>query len=272
MRIFIIRAIFFFLVVFYTSVLSAQYYGSSRQAYSHPTTTKIERVVRLDGPHWAGPHSGCMMCMGNHLISTHGQSYTSLNKLGWQQWSIVHDNTHNNKIKRSAVKKKRDNENLIFVPTPHDVVDKMLEVAEIQSDDVVYDLGCGDGRIVIAAADKYGVKAVGYEINGDLVKRAKERATKGKFTSFLSAGSVEIRQQDILTVDLSSATVVTLYLFPELNKKLVPQLKKMGKGARIVSHYHKIPGLVENAEFSVLSKDRSRHTIYLYKIHNINYL
>ena len=99
MRIFIIRAIFFFLVVFYTSVLSAQYYGSSRQAYSHPTTTKIERVVRLDGPHWAGPHSGCMMCMGNHLISTHGQC--GIKSDGSSLYSVPHQGKSQAKEKHS---------------------------------------------------------------------------------------------------------------------------------------------------------------------------
>jgi predicted RNA methylase len=119
----------------------------------------------------------------------------------------------------------------MFVATPDPVVDRMLELAEIRPDDVVYDLGCGDGRIVIAAAKKYGVKAVGIEIDPKLVEQAKGNV-KTKGVEHL----VTIRQGDIFEEDFSHATVVTMYLLPDLNVKLMPKLKQLQEGTRIVSH------------------------------------
>jgi len=120
---------------------------------------------------------------------------------------------------------------VVYVPTPQPVVNKMLELAEIKKGDVVYDLGCGDGRIVVTAAKKYGVKAVGFDIDPERVKEARENVRTNKVEHL-----VTIKQADIFTLDLSEATVVTLYLLPELNVKLMPQLAKMKPGSRIVSH------------------------------------
>lgn len=119
-----------------------------------------------------------------------------------------------------------------FDPTPQEVVDRMLALAGVQTSDVVYDLGAGDGRVVIAAAKKYGAKAVGFEIDPGLVKLARENVRKQGMEKW-----VEIRQQDFLTADLSSATVVTLYLSYDGNLALRPQLMRQLKpGARIVSY------------------------------------
>jgi SAM-dependent methyltransferase len=119
-----------------------------------------------------------------------------------------------------------------FVPTPEDVVEEMLKLAEVGKNDVVYDLGSGDGRIVITAAKKYGAKGVGFDIDEGLVKQAQENARKAGV-----ADRVEFRVQDVMTVDLSPATVVTLYLLPESNLKLRPRLQsQLWPGARIVSH------------------------------------
>ena len=118
-----------------------------------------------------------------------------------------------------------------FVPSPQEVVDKMITVAGVKKGDVVYDMGSGDGRIVIAAAKK-GARAVGFEIDGDLVKESRENIRKAGVQNL-----AEIRQQDILTVDFSPATVVTMYLLPDVNLKLKPNLQKQLKsGSRIVSH------------------------------------
>lgn len=253
---YILKILVFLVIVLYSFNICGQSYRSNRHAYSYSSSSTS--VVRLAGPEWVGPHPGCMMCMGNHLISTHGKSYFYLNRVGWQQWATIHDNVHNQRIKTRVSVQKSD-PNLIFVPTSQNVVEEMLRVAEIQPNDILYDLGCGDGRIVITAAQKYGIRAVGYEINPDLVKVAKSRV------GFLNA--VEIKQQDILTVDLTPATVIALYLFPELNKKLVPQFKKMSAGSRIVSHYHKVPGLIEDGVFHI-----DGHAIYLYKIKQPTYV
>ena len=120
---------------------------------------------------------------------------------------------------------------VIYVPTPQPVVDKMLEMAEVKKGDVVYDLGCGDGRIVVTAAKKYGVKAIGFDIDPQRVKEAKENVRTNKVEHL-----VTIKQEDIFTLDLSEASVVTLYLLPDLNVRLMPQLAKLRPGSRIVSH------------------------------------
>jgi len=118
-----------------------------------------------------------------------------------------------------------------FVPTPQEVVDKMVELAGVKKGDVVYDLGSGDGRIVITAAKK-GAKAVGFEIDGDLVKQSRDNIRKAGVQEL-----AEIRQQDILTVDLSAASVVTMYLLPDVNLQLKPKiLSQLEPGSRVVSH------------------------------------
>jgi SAM-dependent methyltransferase len=118
-----------------------------------------------------------------------------------------------------------------FVPSPQEVVDRMIELGAVKSGDVVYDLGSGDGRIVIAAAKK-GAKAVGFEIDGDLVKQSQENIRAAGVQD-----AAEIRRQDILTVDLSPASVVTMYLLPDVNLKLKPNLlSQLKPGSRVVSH------------------------------------
>lgn len=119
-----------------------------------------------------------------------------------------------------------------FVPTPQEVVEGMLELAQVKKGDVVYDLGSGDGRIVITAAKKYGARAVGFEIDPDLIRQSRAAIKKEKLEKL-----AEIREQDILTVDLSPATVLTLYLLPDVNLKLRPKIQSQLKpGARVVSH------------------------------------
>lgn len=118
-----------------------------------------------------------------------------------------------------------------FFSTPHDVVQRMLELAEVQEDDLVYDLGCGDGRIVVAAAKKYGCRAVGYDIDPACVELAR-RNVKDSGVEHL----VRIKQADIFTLDLSQADVIALYLLPNLNIRLIPQLERLKPGARVVSH------------------------------------
>lgn len=118
-----------------------------------------------------------------------------------------------------------------YVPTPQDVVDKMLEMAQVTKDDVVYDIGCGDGRIVITAAKKYGARGVGIDIDGTRIAEAKANAEKAGV-----AGLIEFRQQDALKADVAPATVVMLSLLPSFNLKLRPILTRQLKpGARVVS-------------------------------------
>ena len=119
-----------------------------------------------------------------------------------------------------------------YVPTPQEVVDRMLELAQVKAGDVVYDLGSGDGRIVVTAAKKYGVKAIGFEIDPERIKESAENIKKAGVGNL-----VEIRQQDIRTVDLSLASVLTMYLLPEVNLMIRPNIwKQMKPGSRVVSH------------------------------------
>jgi predicted RNA methylase len=119
-----------------------------------------------------------------------------------------------------------------YIATPEDVVERMLALAKVGPGDVVYDLGCGDGRIPIAAAVKYGARGVGLDIDPALIEVAKKNARDAGVES-----RVEFKVQDVLTADISPATVVTLFLLSSSNEKLRPMLERQLKpGARIVSH------------------------------------
>jgi tRNA G37 N-methylase Trm5 len=131
-----------------------------------------------------------------------------------------------------AVAQAQEGKIVPYVPTPQEVVDRMLELAQVKKGDVVYDLGAGDGRIVVTAAKKYGVRAIGFEIDPQRIKESTENITKAGVGHL-----VEIRQQDIRTVDLSPASVLTMYLLPEVNLMIRPNIwKQMKPGSRVVSH------------------------------------
>ncbi len=159
-------------------------------------------------------------------------------------------------------------EEIPFVPTPIEVVDKMLELAEVKKGDVVYDLGSGDGRIVIRAAQKYGVRAIGIEMDSLLLAKSRQDA-KAAGVSHL----VEFRAEDALKVDLSKATVVTLYMLPWFNEAMKPNFKKYLKhGARIVAHDFGIEGW-EPDKTEKLSEPEKKtgglvhyHTLHLWRI------
>src|SRR6266404_4305707 len=121
---------------------------------------------------------------------------------------------------------------VIFVPTPQEVVDEMLRLANVKKGDVLYDLGSGDGRIAVTAAKRYGVRAVGIDIDPERIREATENARKAGVGNL-----VQFRREDLFKADFSEATVVTLYLLPDLNVKLRPRLlAELKPGTRIVSH------------------------------------
>jgi methyltransferase family protein len=124
---------------------------------------------------------------------------------------------------------------VIWVPTPDEVVDRMLTMAQVTPQDFVMDLGAGDGKIAIAAAKKFGARAVGIEYNPDMAKHANANAAAAGVAGN-GQGKATIRQADIFQTDFTQATVITLYLLPALNMKLRPQLLAMRPGTRIVSH------------------------------------
>ena len=120
----------------------------------------------------------------------------------------------------------------LYLPTPHPVVEAMLRLAKVSPADVVYDLGSGDGRIPIAAARAYGARGVGIELDGRMIQRARCNAREAGMERL-----VEFRLEDLFRADLREATVVTLFLFPEVNRRLLPKLlTELQSGTRIVSH------------------------------------
>jgi len=150
-----------------------------------------------------------------------------------------------------------------YVTTPMIVVEKMLEMAEITEDDIVYDLGCGDGRIVITAAKKYGARGVGIDIDPERIKESEAYARAAGVEEL-----VKFRIQDAMKADISKATVITLYLLPESNALLRPLLEEQLKtGARVVSHNYHMPGweLKEIGYTTITTGDGELHTIFVYR-------
>ena len=149
-----------------------------------------------------------------------------------------------------------------YVPTPQEVVDRMLELAQITPSDVVYDLGSGDGRIVITAAAKYGAKAVGFEIGADLVKRSRANIKEAGVEHL-----VEIREEDIRNADLSPASVVTLYLYPGANLRLRSMIQEQLKpGARVVSHQFTMGTWKPERVEQITDSAGILRTLYLWRI------
>ena len=164
------------------------------------------------------------------------------------------------KTASAAAAKEEKTPDVVYVPTPHDVVVRMLDLAEVRKGDVLYDLGCGDGRIVVAAAKKLRCRAVGFEIDEERVVEARKNVAKAKVESL-----AKIEQKDVFTIDLNPASVVTLYLLPELNVKLIPQLEKLNPGSRIVTHDFDIKGILPDKVLHMTSKeDNVEHTLYLF--------
>jgi cyclopropane fatty-acyl-phospholipid synthase-like methyltransferase len=155
-----------------------------------------------------------------------------------------------------------------YWPTPIEVVDQMLELAEVKAGDVVYDLGSGDGRIVIRAAKKYGARGVGVELDSWLVEAARKKAQEEGVAKL-----VDFRAGDAADVDLRGATVVTLYMLPWFNDAIRDKLRsELKPGARIVSHDYGIAGWTpEKIDTSPMLEQRApgfthEHTIYLWRV------
>lgn len=149
---------------------------------------------------------------------------------------------------------------VVFVGTPYDLVSKMLKMAQVKKDDVVYDLGCGDGRMLILAAQKYGCRGVGYEIDPDRVRAARGNVSRNHVEDL-----VKIVQADIFTLDLSEADVLPLYLLPEMNIRLLPQLKQLRPGSRLVFHDYDLEDYIADENITIISnEDNASHTLTLY--------
>ena len=160
-----------------------------------------------------------------------------------------------------APKAQHDDSLAPFVPTPHDVVNRMLELADVTDQDVVYDLGCGDGRIVITAAQRFGARGVGIDFDPQRIAEANANAERAGVTHL-----VRFIEQDAMTVDVSEATVVTLYLLSSSNLKLRPRLTaQLPEGARIVSHAFSMGDWVADKIEKFTDSVQGTRTLYLWK-------
>ena len=149
-----------------------------------------------------------------------------------------------------------------FLSTPHNVIDRMLELAEVSRREIFYDLGSGDGRIVITAAGRYGAKAVGFEIDPALVTHSR-RDIKAAGLEDLA----EIREQDVRNVDLSPASVVTMYLYPEANLRLrAAIMRQLKPGSRVVSHLFAMDDWQPDRMVQITDSGGFFRTIYLWRI------
>jgi SAM-dependent methyltransferase len=151
---------------------------------------------------------------------------------------------------------------VVYVGTPYDVVSRMLKLAGVKKSDVVYDLGCGDGRMVVLAAAKWGCRGIGYDIDPQRIAEANENVRKNRVGQL-----VKIVQEDLFKIDLSEADVLSLYLLPEINEKLLPQFEKLKPGSRLVFHDYGLEGFEASQTVRMTSnEDNAVHTLYLYTI------
>jgi len=170
---------------------------------------------------------------------------------------VAHANDPSRILVAQAIPAQRRSPDVIFVPTPNEVVQKMLELAKVTPNDVVYDLGCGDGRIVITAAQKYGARAVGVDIDPQRISEATANAKAARVTD-----KVKFIEGDLFETDISEASVVTLYLLTRLNEKLKPKLlKELRPGTRVVSHAFDMGDWKPDETASV-----SASSVYLWRI------
>jgi SAM-dependent methyltransferase len=149
---------------------------------------------------------------------------------------------------------------VVYVGTPYDVVSEMLHMAQVNKDDLIIDLGCGDARMLILAAQKYGSRGIGYDIDPDMVRASRRNVEKNSVLDL-----VQIIQADIYTVDISKADVLPIYLLPEMNLRLLPQFETLKPGSRLIFHNYDLEGFIPDRKAEVVSnEDNSLHTLYLY--------
>jgi SAM-dependent methyltransferase len=149
---------------------------------------------------------------------------------------------------------------VVYVGTPYDVVSAMLQMAQIKKEDVVYDLGCGDGRMIVLAAKKYGCRGFGFDIDPERISASLRNVKKNQVENL-----VQIVRADLFKLDFKDADVLSLYLLPEINEKLLPQFEKLKPGSRLVFHNYGLEGIKPNRTLHVISnEDNVGHTLYLF--------
>lgn len=148
-----------------------------------------------------------------------------------------------------------------YVPTHETIVDEMLKMAEVTGDDVLYDLGSGDGRIPITAAQRFGTRGVGVDLNPVRIEEANANATKANVTD-----KVKFINGDLFDMDFSEATVVTLYLLPSVNMQLRPKILQMKPGTRVVSHNYDMGDWEPEQIKTITTPDGYDHTVYFWRV------
>ena len=223
----------------------------------------------LPGAHHSWGCCPCKMCLGNHLINSHNlegyyincdlSTTGYLNQIGSNQWPILHDNLHNDPNFSDHIPTTKSPVS-VFAPTPVDVVNASLELANVTANDIVFDLGSGDGRVLITASKVYKCRSVGIDIDPIWVAAAKENITLNKLDNLC-----RVYHDDILTCNFQKyATVVFIYLLPDLSEQLVPKLKALPKGSRVIFHDKPAPGLHYKI-WNVKSRhDGQPHKIYIW--------
>ena len=186
-------------------------------------TCFAQKLERNPGPYWPPPHGSCLMCLGNHLIGSHGYSRSQINLAGYSQWDTLHQNSHNPPPPER-----------IYAPSPDSAIEKLIEVAGLKAGDLFVDLGSGDGRVVNTVAEVTGCTGVGVELDEEKVAASRQAGLSHK-TLFLC--------RDAMDADISHADVVYVYLEVATLKKLVPKFKAMKVGARLYSYQHQVPEL-----------------------------
>ncbi|MEM6754383.1 MAG: class I SAM-dependent methyltransferase [Cyanobacteria bacterium P01_C01_bin.38] len=193
-----------------------------------------------------------------------GLAITSLGAISCSKQSVQAESSSTSQASTpSVITSETPRADVPYVPTATEVVEQMLKIAKVSSNDIVYDLGSGDGRIPITAVKKYNVKkATGVEINPELVQKSKDNAEKAGVSD-----KVNFLQQDLFKTNLSDATVVTLYLLPSINLKLRPKLlQELKPGTRIVSHAFDMGDWKPDRVERVRGKNGGTYTIYQWTV------
>jgi SAM-dependent methyltransferase len=154
--------------------------------------------------------------------------------------------------------------NAPFITTPDPVIEAMIEIAEVTEADVVYDLGCGDGRILITAAKKTGCRGIGYDIDPALVEQSRKNAQDVGVDHLVS-----FEVQDVFTVDMSGASAILMYLLPQMQEELIPQFQKMKPGSRVVSHDSGLGDVYKrppDKQREVVLGESDIHNIYMWNV------
>jgi len=148
----------------------------------------------------------------------------------------------------------------VYVGTPYDIISRMLKLAQVKETDLVYDLGCGDGRMIVLAAQKYGCRGAGFDIDPERVAASRDNVRRNR-----AGRLVRIEQADLFELDFSAADVLSLYLLPTINQALLPKFERLKPGTRLVFHNYGLEGIEPDQRIDITSQeDGAAHTLYLY--------